>query len=487
MIDSRYPYGEAFQSKLLSLLLQNPAKTSVMIQPHYFTSPLMADIARIVTECHKEHPDATFTYVFLKEAVKASLSRKARQNWPLYKKEIKAAVNSRLPDKSLFLEKAAEYAKQCIYREALVRGEICITAGDYKRFHEAIQKAEQLANFGATKKVHWRDLPHPSDYPHQEIEWIVDGLIPAGHAIAISGDEGVGKTLFLLSMARSITQGTDFLERRVSPAPVIYLGADVSKITLQNYMKMMRWNPGPEFRILTMWTDPEAPMLDSSEQLNWLYKYVEKYRPVLIFDTFRDFFDGEENSSTDTKPVLDAVKRIRSLGGTPIVITHPPKKGKSMIRGTGNISQKVDIPYFMERVKTQKKDISRLTCPTKNRAGSPNITLMIEKQFIQTPAGPYFRIRKVKDSMYAEREQNVQYAQLVAYLRENPGKNQKEIASNLRMSDRTAKKLLNEGKTKDELSCVKGERKTLLWSVKYSENRSGSVLKKAKSKNAEPR
>lgn len=481
MIDSPYPYGEAFQSKLISLLVQNPRKTSAIIQPHYFTSPILADIARIVTECHKEHPDAAFSYVFLKGAVKASLSRKARQNWPLYKKEIKAAVNSRLPDKSLFLEKAAKFAKECIYREALVRGEICITAGDYERFHEAIQKAEQLANFGATKKVHWRDLPHPSDYPYQEIEWIVDGLIPRGHVIAISGEEGVGKTLLLLAMSRSISEGREFLERPTIATPVLYLGLDVSKVTLQSYINMMRWNPNNYFRILTMWTDPEAPMLNS-DRLNWLYKYVEKYRPVLIFDTLRDFFEGEENSSTETKPILDAIRRMRSMGATPIAITHPPKSGNAAIRGAGNISQKVDIGYFVEKVKQQGKDIVRLTCPTKNRAGSTNISLTIQKQFIPTPGDVYLNIRKVKDSRSShEPKQNRQYAHVLTYLEGHPGTNQKMLASKLGMSERTLKNLLNEGENKGKLGCTRGERKTKLWSVR-THNESASVEENASSK-----
>jgi hypothetical protein len=132
----------------------------------------------------------------------------------------------------------------------------------------------------------------------------------------------------------------------------------------------------------------------------------------------------------------------------------------------------------MERVKQQGEELSRVTCPTKNRAGSTNFTLTFQKQFIQTPAGPYFRIREIKDLRYAEQKQNAQYDQVLAYLRENRGKNQKEIASDLRMSDQTAKRLLNEGKMKGQLSCVKGGRKTLMWSVEELKNKLGSAVRK---------
>ncbi len=195
-----------------------------------------------------------------------------------------------------------------------MRAENCVNAGAYEKIPELFQKALQLSDVGAGTTAHWRELPHPLDYSHEAIEWIVEGLIPAKHVIAISGEEGVGKTLLLLAMARSITEGRDFLDMRVFARKVLYLGLDVSKVTLQHYMKMLRWIPDDDFRILTMWTNPEAPMLDRTEQLEWLYRYVMKYQPVLIFDTLRDFFDGEENSSTETKPILDAVKEALPAG-----------------------------------------------------------------------------------------------------------------------------------------------------------------------------
>jgi hypothetical protein len=465
MIDWDFPYGEAFQRRLLASLVQDPKRVSEIIQPHFLTTPILVDIAKTVADYHKKSPDAIFSYDFLKDTVKNSLSRNALKNWSRYNKALKAAfIPSNLGDQ-LFLGRAKEFAKACIYREALILAEKSISAGKYEQVHELIQKAQASADFGNANTVHWRDLPHPSDYPYQEIEWIVDGLIPAGHVIAISGEEGVGKTLLLLAMARSISEGTDFLERGTTETRVLYLGLDVSKVTLQNYMKMMRWNPDDRFRILTMWTDPEAPMLDG-ERLNWLYKYVEKYRPVLIFDTLRDFFDGEENSSTETKPVLDALKRMRSMGATPILIAHPPKSGNAAIRGTGNISQKVDVSYFVEKVKQQGKEIIRLTCPTKNRAGSPNFTLTIQKQFIPTPAGVYFNVRKVKDSRSShEPKQNPQYAQLLTCLREHPGTNQKELASKLGMSDRPLRKLLQDLQLGGRVDSVRGKRKTVLWSA----------------------
>src|ERR1700722_11251575 len=117
----------------------------------------------------------------------------------------------------------------------------------------------------------------------------------------------------------------------------------------------------------------------------------------MIFDTLRDFFEGDENSSTDTKPVLDALRKLRSLGATNIVIVHPPKSGTSLIRGTGNISQKVDIPYLMAKNKWQGKDVVVLTCPKKNRFGSTHFNMAMRHLFIPIPGkAPFLLIKEVR-------------------------------------------------------------------------------------------
>jgi archaellum biogenesis ATPase FlaH len=315
------------------------------------------------------------------------------------------------------------------------------------------------------------------------VEWLIEGLIPENSISVLSGNEGVGKTIFLLSMARSLTEGMDFIGRPAYLTPVIYVGVDVSKAILQRYMTMMRWVPNNDFRILTMWTNPEAPMLDEKEQMKWLFKYAEKYCPVLMLDTLRDLYSGDENSSTDTKPVVDILRRLCSLGSSIVAVAHPPKSGNSLIRGSGNIPQKADIPYFMEAKKLNGKDVTVITCPNKNRFGTTSFALTFQKQFIPIPGAlPYLRIREMKESTPSvERKQNGVRERVFAYIKENPGKNQQEIESALKMSDKTVRQILVDGETSGALRHEKGERKEKCWYFEDSESHQspqnvGSVL-----------
>jgi archaellum biogenesis ATPase FlaH len=472
MLDFEYPFGGPAQRRLLALLVQHPKETSPIIQPSYFGIPTLVDIARVVSECHNKHPDTVLSYVALKEAVRASLSRKTLEHWSHYKEDMKAAFQPLPKDTSVLLRLATKFARDSIFRDALVRAEKCVNAGAYEKILKLFQKAQELANSGVGTTVDWLDLPHPSDYPYEPVEWLIEGLIPAGAISVLSGNEGVGKTLFLLSMARSLTEGMDFIGRPTYTTPVIYLGIDVSKAILQRYLAMMRWVPSDDFRILTLWTNPEAPMLDDKEQMKWLFKYAEKYRPVLIFDTVRDFYSGDENSSTDTKPVVDVLRKLCALGSSIVLVTHPPKKGKSLIRGSGNIPEKADIPYFMQAKKLNGEQVTVITCPRKNRFGSTSLTLTVQKQFIPIPGGlPFVRIREVKESMLSVvGKQDGARAELFAYIKENPGKNQRDIESALKMSDRTVRQILVDGETSGALRHEKGERKEKGWYFEGSES-----------------
>jgi AAA domain len=258
-------------------------------------------------------------------------------------------------------------------------------------------------------------------------------------------------------------------------------------------MRMMRWVPNDDFRILTMWTNPEAPMLDDKEQMMWLFKYVEKYRPLLIFDTLRDFYNGDENSSTDTKPVVDILRRLCSLGSSIVAVAHPPKHGNSLIRGSGNILQKADIPYFMQAKRLNGKDVTVLTCPNKNRLGSRNFTLTVQEQFIPIPGGlPFLRVREIKDPTLAiERKHDGIREKLFDYIKKNPGKNQEEITTELKLGDRTLKQVLFEGEKRGVLRYERGERKVKRWYVVDSESHQaqgqiGSVVEEVRRALAKP-
>src|SRR5271155_4155811 len=101
MTDVGYPWGGAFQQKLLALLLREPDKSLGVIQPHFFTSPIHADIARIRRDALSKHQTepVSLSKVTLKELVRASLGRKD-EYWPEYRREIRKLYETELKDRA---------------------------------------------------------------------------------------------------------------------------------------------------------------------------------------------------------------------------------------------------------------------------------------------------------------------------------------------------------------------------------------------------
>lgn len=461
-----YQFGEVFQLRILSFLVRNPERALGIIEPSYFGSPFHADIAQIACKYSAENRKTHLSKATLKELVKQSLSRKELRNWSYYKKAISAVYRIHGSDSEIIFQQALEFAREQRYRDALIKAEKAISKGRYDAVDQMFEKLRTSDVLAKSNSCRWKNLPSYNDYEIQEIDWLVEQILPAESLIALSGDEGVGKTLFALALARSVTQGREFLGRNVRFCRVLYLGLDISKATLQSYIGALRWVPNDDFRILTMWTGEgkEAPMLDDPEGIGLLYKLAAKYKPVIILDTLRDFFEGEENSSTELKPVLDALRKLRSLGATLILIVHPPKSGNSIIRGTGNISQKVDIPYLMEKSKWQGKDIVVLSCPKKNRFGATSFRLAMRQVFVPTPAGPYFLIREVPGwKPSAKPREDEAKGAVINYVNSHPGTNQEQIEKALNMGDRRVQKTLRDAKEAGTLISVGGKRKEILW------------------------
>ena len=195
MTESSYPWGEPFQLRLLALLRRHPQELSEIVEPSFFTSPMMVDIARILRDAYRKHPGVRLSRTTLRELVRTSLGRKGREHWPAYKSTLKKIFRVEIPDESILIAEAVKFARESRYRDALVAAERSVSAGNFENVHNII---EELCSFGTSNSARpwkWKTLPKYSDFPHSEIEWLVEGVVPSGSILALSGDEGVGNPI----------------------------------------------------------------------------------------------------------------------------------------------------------------------------------------------------------------------------------------------------------------------------------------------------
>jgi hypothetical protein len=468
-VENAYPWGAGFQMRLLALLAQEPKNMFDLIEPQYFTgNPIYVEIARVLKGVYAKVSKGTqISRHSLIELLRASVGKD--DAWPVYKETVKRLYKIPLSDKEILFTQAREFAKEARYRNALELGEKYVTGRQYDKVHQLLDETRAAVNGAGAEAVKWSLLPHPRDFPFKEIEWTIDTILPTDAVIVLSGVEGVGKTLQALSWARAITEGTEFLGYQAWPRKVLYNGIDMSRTNLGNYLRMMRWDPDDDFRFISQWTGEgfTPSMLDDPAGVAWLCKYAKKYKPVMFFDTVRDYFSGEENSSTDWKPIADAARELRSLGATPVLLAHPDKSGKFTVRGSHLIAQKADIPYIVRKERWKDRELCVLQCPSKNRVGSTAFTLAMEMQFIPMPNDtPYFRFRERPDwkpGKMSNREGELD--SVVAYVEEHPDCAQKQIEDALHMGGRKVKELVAAGEEEGRLHREKGPGKTWLWST----------------------
>jgi hypothetical protein len=72
--------------------------------------------------------------------------------------------------------------------------------------------------------IRMADRPEP-----EPMEWVWDGLIPAGFATSMIGDGSAGKSMFALRLAFSIALGESFLGRAVQQGDVLILDAELNE------------------------------------------------------------------------------------------------------------------------------------------------------------------------------------------------------------------------------------------------------------------
>lgn len=163
-----YPWGESFQKKLLALMVREPVRTYAMIEPRFFTNPILVDLARIVQEVHQKHgpKGVQLSKSTLWALAKANLGKRKRELRPAYREVVRKLFKYRLADKEVILNQAFAFAKDQKFREALMMAEKDVNNG---RYDVAVKRLKEAGGFGTDADLgidYWKGL-------HKE-RWKVD-------------------------------------------------------------------------------------------------------------------------------------------------------------------------------------------------------------------------------------------------------------------------------------------------------------------------
>jgi hypothetical protein len=204
------------------------------------------------------------------------------------------------------------------------------------------------------------DIPSLWNLKSNDIEWLVPAMIPLGGVTLITGESGCGKTWLAHAIAGAVAHGGQFMGHPMTPRRVVYLDRENPQCIVRKHLEELGIGDSPNLSIWGGWNSvPPAGPDDTRFE-----PFVKDFRPLLIFDPLIAFNPGEEQSSTDTRALMDHFRRLANWGATVIIIHHTGKAATSKeYRGSSDFQASVDAAYTVEPTEKDGKLYRlKLTC-----------------------------------------------------------------------------------------------------------------------------
>lgn len=164
----------------------------------------------------------------------------------------------------------------------------------------------------------------------EDVDWLIEDVIPRAQVGVIYGASGSGKTFFALDLACAIHRGLEWRGKFVEQADAFYVAAEAGngiKKRIAAYLHQNGEGPLP-------WFVDYQPNLATVESVHHIVESIKLRvkRPGVIFiDTLALSHDGDENSSKDMSLVLRHCKVLSDATGCLVILVH--HTGKNEERG----------------------------------------------------------------------------------------------------------------------------------------------------------
>lgn len=234
----------------------------------------------------------------------------------------------------------------------------------------------------------------------EDIDWMIDGLIPKGLITAIVGDGGSGKTSAMLALANKA-----FDENKIDHLMV--LDADMSPRLLKSRLLALMDRNGDE--AISYFSSSISDIAEMENMMqSMVNSRVDGTRLFVIIDTLKDFVTSP-NDEKDIQRFATILKSLRDQTGATIALLHHTKKRNSMDKelvytGSNAINGSIDQMTYLWR----DGDIVYFK-HGKNRQGATDQAFKIDKDRFEIEDADFVEFGetasaepKMSDSEYAE-------------------------------------------------------------------------------------
>jgi hypothetical protein len=161
---------------------------------------------------------------------------------------------------------------------------------------------------------------------NDDIEYVVDGLIPRGGTAVLAGRPKGGKSTIAANLGLDVERGCPFLGRATLKGPVLYLALEGARGGWKTLLRALGVSKEDDLYICI----DRAPR----EAIDWLRSEIKRHRPVLvIIDTMQRLLrvkDGNDYA-TGSNAMDSAIELARSAGAALLFLHHSGKTRRDEI------------------------------------------------------------------------------------------------------------------------------------------------------------
>jgi KaiC/GvpD/RAD55 family RecA-like ATPase len=199
--------------------------------------------------------------------------------------------------------------------------------GDSRRLEETSSVKSTLALI--------RNQP-PESFEHQEIKYLIEPEVPKGALVLITGAPGSGKSTLVMHWS---------MQMALAGNEVLYLDRDNPLFIAQERIERFGGKTVDGLMYWGLWSkdangEPLEPPYPDSDFLKEAVRQMQN--PVLVFDTFATFSNGDENDNAVVGATFKRLRHLTNLGATVLVIHHKGKNAASKYRGASAMEGAVD-------------------------------------------------------------------------------------------------------------------------------------------------
>jgi KaiC/GvpD/RAD55 family RecA-like ATPase len=180
------------------------------------------------------------------------------------------------------------------------------------------------------------------------VSWVAEPVVARGALTLLAGVAGQGKSLLAMALAIATTRRTEAVVAgiRVMPGRVLVVDAENGRNEIHRRVHALGLDADAIGRLTIM----EAEGFNLASHLAELEEFVAKVRPtLLILDSWRSLWVGEERDEAQVAGVLDRLRNLARRYDTGALLIHHARRDGTGYRGSGAIAASVDLAFLLDR------------------------------------------------------------------------------------------------------------------------------------------